>query len=130
IHQEPIYPYILVEHGADISANYDRTIINSSEYGNFEIVKYLIDNGADITAINEYGFTPLDLSSKNGHYEIVKLLVECRASIIKTDNLTLILASENGHIKIVKLLVENGADIRYHNNYSLQLALKEAIVKS
>lgn len=43
----------------------------SSRYGYTEIVKLLLENGADVHADNDYA---LEWSSSNGHTEVVKLL--------------------------------------------------------
>ena len=39
-----------------------------------EVVKLLIDKGADINSKNDDGFTPLDMASQEGHNYIVELL--------------------------------------------------------
>jgi len=43
----------LVEHGANIHARNDAALTNSVEYGYFEIVKYLVENGANIHAVDD-----------------------------------------------------------------------------
>ena len=48
----------------------------SAKNGRMEMVKYLVELGADIHAENEYA---LRWSAKHGHLEIVKYLVELGA---------------------------------------------------
>ena len=49
----------------------------ASENGHFEIVRYLIQNGADTNAKTKSGrTTALMLASQKGYFEIVKFLVE------------------------------------------------------
>lgn len=43
--------------------------------------KIALNNGADINAIDEYGYTPLHSAAKNGYLEIVKVLVEQGADV-------------------------------------------------
>ena len=51
--------------------NIDKLLIKASSNGHLEIVKYLHENGADITAQNNYAIKYANL---NGHLEIVKYL--------------------------------------------------------
>ena len=46
------------------------------ENGHLEIVKYLVENGANINEKNKDGDTPLICASINGHLEIVKYLCQ------------------------------------------------------
>ena len=77
-----------------------------------EIVKYLVENGADV---NEKGFeneTALMYASENGHLEMVKYLVEYGADVNannQSNKTAFVLASEKGHLEIVKYLIKNGA---------------------
>ncbi len=83
----------------------------TSEKGHFEIVKYLVEKGADKESKNWDNETPLHLASEKGHLEIVKYLVENGACKESNKILTpLHLASKKGHLEIVQYLVENGAD--------------------
>ena len=58
----------------------------ASTYGYFEIAKYLIDNGADVNASNNFSSTPLHQASVSGDFEIVKYLVENDADVNAPDN--------------------------------------------
>jgi len=101
-----------------------------------KVVKYLVENGADIHADEDYA---LRWSALNGHLEVVKYLVEIGADIYARDNYALKYSAINGHLDIVKYLVENGADIHVDNcplrlsaenyHYKVMKYLKEQINK-
>ncbi|MDV7104871.1 ankyrin repeat domain-containing protein [Vibrio sp. TH_r3] len=76
--------------------------------GHIDIVKLLIEHGADVNSKNRWNGTALSQAAMNGHLNIVKLLIE-HDSHITSD--ALLLASRNGHTDIGKLLIEQGADI-------------------
>jgi serine/threonine-protein phosphatase 6 regulatory ankyrin repeat subunit B len=46
----------------------------ASERGHKEVVKLLLEKGADVNAKNKEGMTALKYASENGHKEIVELL--------------------------------------------------------
>ncbi len=48
----------------------------ASGKGHVEVVKLLLEKGADLIAANSSGWTPLHWASENGHVEVVKLLLE------------------------------------------------------
>ncbi|KAI4491033.1 hypothetical protein M0802_010536 [Mischocyttarus mexicanus] len=88
-----------------------------------EIVQLLIDNGAEIDAVNSFGYTPLQCALDDHHYKIAKLLIEKGADINKIYTNThyarqrlngtlLHWASRNYNSdKTMKFLIENGANI-------------------
>jgi len=110
----------LVSEGANVEAknNFGNTPLSiASGYGQFEIVKYLIEeHNANVEAKNSVGFgaTPLIYASLNGHLEIVKYLIEeCNANVEAKNNYgetPLLYASIYGRLEIVKYLIENGAN--------------------
>ena len=86
----------------------------ASQQGNFEVVKLLIDEGADVNFQNAKGWSSLMIASKEGHLEVVKLLLENSAKVnLQNDKgwSALMTACEMGHITVVKLLLENGANV-------------------
>ncbi|RTE68952.1 hypothetical protein BHE90_016671 [Fusarium euwallaceae] len=90
--------------------------------GSAEVVDVLLEKGADITAVDKNGVTPLIAASAAGHTEVVKLLLEKGADITvaNNDGLTpLIIASAAGHMEVVKLLLQKGAEIKVANNDGL-----------
>ncbi len=86
--------------------------------GNQEIVRLLIETGADVNATDEFGWTPLMLTaiSERDPVEVVRLLIEKGADVNAKlqDGVTpLIFAASAGNLKIVKLLIQKGAEINY-----------------
>jgi len=51
--------------------------------GNEEIIKYLVEHGADVNKENDYGVTPLFNACSGGYEAITKYLVEQGADINK-----------------------------------------------
>jgi ankyrin repeat protein len=77
----------------------------SSENGHLEVVKYLVENGAD--NINN----PLRVSSENEHLSVVKYLVEKGADIHISDDYPLRVSVDNGNIDMVKFFISSGANL-------------------
>jgi len=49
--------------------------------GNTNLVQYLVEQGADVTAINGSGYTPEMLAKSNNHDQIIELLTESRVCV-------------------------------------------------
>ncbi|KAL7794854.1 hypothetical protein V8C43DRAFT_321631 [Trichoderma afarasin] len=105
-----------LENGANIEARdtvHTRTpLLWAATEGQDDVVKLLIEKGADVTA-NEYGRTSLLWASKQGYEAIVKLLLEAGADTEITDNSNgqtpLLWATKQGNEAVVKLLLLHGA---------------------
>ena len=73
-----------------------------------DVVKSLVDAGADIEARNSLGRSPLLVACENGNFAQVTMLVEAGASVCATDKkkeTCLTLAAHNGHTETVRYLV-------------------------
>ena len=95
------------------------------EAGRLEIVKYFVENGADVNS-RDGDYYPLMIACRNGYLEIVKYLIDNGADIKATGNKSttaLIFALREGHFGIVKCLVGNGADINKHGGFWRENAL-------
>jgi len=79
-----------------------------------EVVNYLVEKGADVTADNNLN---VRLASYHGHLETVKYLVEKGADVTAENNYAVRWASYREHLETVKYLVEKGADVTVDNNY-------------
>ncbi len=121
-----------IDNGADVNSrdHLKRTILMvASYYGHLEVVKYLIDKGAEIdtTGSFEQTHTALLTASQEGWLEVVKYLISKGANlhIISQHNETaLILAVIKNHFEVVKYLVENGSNInakKYTNRTPLMI---------
>lgn len=80
---------------------------------NIEIVKQLIDAGADVNQANAHGTTPLLCAVEFGRPELVKLLLESGAKTNVRDSQSrepLGLAVKFGNLALVKMLLAYGAN--------------------
>ena len=96
-----------------------------------DVVKSLVDAGADIEAKDGMGRSPLLVACENGNIAMVKMLVEAGASVRATDykkETCLTLAAENGHTETVRYLVglpEVDVEHEVENVTALNLAVTE-----
>lgn len=102
----------------------DKNIINDSLEGKTPLIiavgnsyidtaKILIENGANINAVDIEGWSALSYAVNNGDIEIAKLLLENKAKI--KDELLIAIKSPivESRINIMKLLIDNKANINY-----------------
>jgi ankyrin repeat protein len=96
-------------------------VLSAASWGNADMVKQLLDKGADINAVEcDYGWTALTRAAENGNEEVVKVLLGYDALNIEAydeynHGSALFLAVANGHEAVAKLLLENGADWQAKN---------------
>ncbi len=113
----------LLEYGADIETQDDHKytpLLLASENGRSEIVKLLIDAGANKEAqmpanyrSNHSKYSSLHFAAKNGHTHTAQILIKAGVNIetqASKDYRALHLACQNGHTEIVELLLNEGAD--------------------
>ena len=84
----------------------------SAENGNAEIVKVLIDNGADLNSCDFYGWTPLMKAVYGGHVAAVQALVKNKAKVNIKNNggiTASYIAELKAQPEILRLLAEAGA---------------------
>lgn len=86
----------------------------ASRRGATELIRLLLENGADANAQGRYDF-PLHVASRHGHIETVQLLLENGADVNAEtghSGTALTAASRGGHFEIVQLLLNNGAEFK------------------
>ena len=89
-------------------------LYEASANNNVELVRLLLDIGADINLANRAGETPLYVASLFGYVNIVRILTERGANINKANKngeTPLHIASQNGQVEVVRILLEKGANI-------------------
>jgi len=92
----------------------------ASFHGKLEIMKYLLNNGADILHGDNENSNPLHNASANGQLEVVKFLITTGIDVNLRDNnfsSALDFASSSGNLEIVKLLLDNGININTEDQY-------------
>src|SRR5579883_1984067 len=86
----------------------DKLLVIASNKGEFSLVIFALDNGANIHAKDDES---LRRASLNGHLEIVQYLIQHGANIHVHSDAALRYASLNGHLEVVKYLLKHDADI-------------------
>jgi hypothetical protein len=84
----------------------------AAENGHIEIVRLLLQNGAEVNARSINGYTPLHDAAENGHVDILHLLVENGVDLEAQSNngeRALHWAAVNGHLPFIQELIS-----RYH----------------
>ncbi|MDD5326918.1 MAG: ankyrin repeat domain-containing protein [Phycisphaerae bacterium] len=87
--------------------------------GQIEMVKFLIEKGADVNAGYPQKPTPLHLAALQGHLEVAEMLINKGAEVNAKDNFgftPLFLATEKGSKDMVELLIAKGTDVNVKNN--------------
>lgn len=107
---------LLVEFDADIHAAIQKMapIHFAVRGGNINIVKFLLDKGADASMKGFINMTPLHYAATRGRKEIAELLIQRGAVVNARDEqntIPLHYAAYGGYLDVVKLLIEKGADI-------------------
>ncbi|KAK7445073.1 hypothetical protein VKT23_014935 [Stygiomarasmius scandens] len=85
----------------------ETALMAASEQGKFEVVKLLIDRGADVNAVNKsilLGGTPLRAAAQGEHMQVIKLLLQSGANVYP-----LLDAIKHRELDTVKLLMLNSA---------------------
>ncbi|XP_031330499.1 ankyrin repeat domain-containing protein 50 isoform X1 [Photinus pyralis] len=86
----------------------------AARLGQAQVVKVLLQAGADVDQADGDGWTPLRAAAWGGHTEVVELLVKhgCALDSVDAENRTALRAAAwSGHEEIVKILLENGANV-------------------
>ncbi|KAL1502534.1 hypothetical protein ABEB36_007665 [Hypothenemus hampei] len=86
----------------------------AARLGQAQVVKVLLESGANADQADVDGWTPLRAAAWGGHTEVVELLVEhgCQLDSVDSENRTALRAAAwSGHEEIVKILLQHGASV-------------------
>lgn len=106
---------LLVKYGADIESRDDdddwTALMSASETGNFDIVKFLVGEGANVNIISDVEWTAFMIAVANHNFEIAKFLIDDCADI-EEGTTVLIHAARTGQLEVIQFIIETGlADI-------------------
>lgn len=97
-------------------------------YNNFEVVEFLLENGADVNAQDKGGLIPLHNASSYGHLDIAALLIKHNTVVNAIDKwcfTPLHEAAQKGRTQLCALLLAHGAD-PYMKNQELNTPIELA----
>lgn len=96
----------LILNGADVDARSGNILIWNCAHGTLDMVKFLVEHGANIHNQNE---APIRWASKENRKDIVKYLIEKGANIHEKNEEVLRWFSKRGDLEMVKYLISLGA---------------------
>ncbi|KAH9178024.1 hypothetical protein EDB89DRAFT_1902103 [Lactarius sanguifluus] len=109
--------WLLLENGADVNIRgyEDRTPLHCTSAGNgfFDVTRWLLRRGVDVTAEDEDQWTALHYAALNGRPEVAGILLEHNAEVNKseyTGRVPLHIAAEYGHLELARLLLKHGGN--------------------
>ncbi|XP_062555858.1 ankyrin repeat and KH domain-containing protein mask-like isoform X3 [Armigeres subalbatus] len=118
----------LIKHGADIELGASTPLMEAAQEGHIDLVRFLLENRADVHAQTQTGDTALTYACENGHTEVADILLYYGAELeheSEGGRTPLMKACRAGHWCIVKFLIEKEADVNRHttNNDHTPLSL-------
>ncbi len=93
-------------------------IVLTAALGYTNIVKILLENGANVNLQVQNGYTPLHHAAENGHVDTIEMLLEHGADIHQETDFgddALLLAAASHEIEALEVLAASGADIENIN---------------
>jgi hypothetical protein len=95
--------------------------------GHFDVVKILIEAGAQVNALDRDSVSPLILAANLGNLDIVRILIQHGADLNQTDRMrssALHYACMRFHAHIAKELIMNGCNVNTSTPFSFSSPLK------
>ncbi len=102
----------IVQRLMQLTSSDNQKLLGAAYLGDTELIKTLLDAGADINVVTHWHATPLILAAEQRHVEAVKTLIERGTGIDETDERkvsALGAAARNEHSEMVHLLIKAGS---------------------
>ncbi|KAN0137681.1 Ankyrin repeat-containing domain protein [Lactarius tabidus] len=90
--------------------------------GQQDIMRLLLDHGANVDMRDNSGNTALHFAVSEGHPDIMRLLLDCDANVNMRDisgNTALHVAASEGHLEVARILLKLGANVNSQNDMGL-----------
>ncbi|XP_044260011.1 ankyrin repeat domain-containing protein 17 isoform X12 [Tribolium madens] len=106
---------ILLKGGADIELGASTPLMEAAQEGHLDLVKFLLENDANVLAQTQTGDTALTYACENGHTDVADLLLQYDADLeheSEGGRTPLMKACRAGHLCTVQFLISKGANVR------------------
>lgn len=100
----------------DVKDFYSYPIILAAKSGNEKLVRYLIENGADVNLSDSFGYTALLILAKTGSAEIIEQLINAGSdvNVISSDKITAVAMAVGGqNPAVLKKLLDAKASVDF-----------------
>ncbi|XP_051058333.1 ankyrin repeat and KH domain-containing protein 1 isoform X7 [Phodopus roborovskii] len=104
----------LIKAGADIELGCSTPLMEASQEGHLELVKYLLAAGANVHATTATGDTALTYACENGHTDVADVLLQAGAHLeheSEGGRTPLMKAARAGHLCTVQFLISKGGNV-------------------
>lgn len=104
----------LLKNGADIELGASTPLMEAAQEGHLDLVRFLLETGANVHAQTQTGDTALTYACENGHTDVADVLL-CYGAELEHESeggrTPLMKACRAGHICTIKFLISKGADV-------------------
>jgi len=109
-------------------------MLYAAKYADFNLINFLIDNGAKVIDADENDVTTLMYASGYNSYEVVKTIIDNGARVNRRDssgkNAIFYAAENNPDPEIIELLIKNGGNITSRDEDGINVLMKASVLNN